>query len=247
MDIQVEICCGSYYDALQAQAGGAKRIELNSALHMGGLTPSVATLRLVKQHTDLSVITMIRPRGAGFHYIKEDFEVMVEECKDMLEHGADGIVFGCLDAQGNIDVEQSKCLIDLAKAKGKEVVYHRAFDCVSDPYKAMQTLIDLGVDRVLTSGTYPNVSEGKDVLKELQARFKGQIEILAGCGVNASNAKELIAYTGVEQIHSSCKDWVKDETTCGERVNYCYGPAGHESDYEVVSKQSVENLLKSIQ
>ncbi|MEG0273497.1 MAG: copper homeostasis protein CutC, partial [Longicatena sp.] len=71
MDIQVEICCGSYYDALQAQAGGAKRIELNSALHMGGLTPSVATLRLVKQHTDLSVITMIRPRGAGFHYIKE--------------------------------------------------------------------------------------------------------------------------------------------------------------------------------
>ena len=106
MNTQIEICCGSYYDARQAEAGGAKRIELNSALHMGGLTPSVATLRLIKEHTKLSVMTMIRPRGAGFHYLSQDYDVMVEETRDMIKNGADGIVFGCLNAYGNIDTVQ---------------------------------------------------------------------------------------------------------------------------------------------
>ena len=114
MSIQIEICCGGYYDALQAYKGGAKRIELNSALHLGGLTPSVGMLRLTKQHTDLNVITMIRPRGAGFHYNKEDFEVMLMDAQSMLENGADGIVIGCLDEEGNIDIEQNKQLIKLA-------------------------------------------------------------------------------------------------------------------------------------
>ena len=101
----VEICCGSFYDALQAAEGGAKRIELNSALMLGGLTPSTATLKLVKQNIpDLKVITMVRPRGAGFCYSKEEFRVMEAECLELLEAGADGIAFGCLKADGNLDV-----------------------------------------------------------------------------------------------------------------------------------------------
>lgn len=246
MEKQVEICCGGYYDALQAQAGGAKRIELNSALHLGGLTPSVAMLRLTKQHTDVSVMTMIRPRGAGFHYSQEDFEVMLIDAQSMLDNGADGIVFGCLDAHGEIAIEQNKQLIKLAKDMGKEVVFHRAIDCVKDIYGGFETLIAFGVDRVLTSGSYPNVMAGKEVLKELQNRFGDRIEILAGCGVNAGNAKELMEYTNINQIHSSCKAWLTDETTCGERVNYIYGPSGHESDYEVVDKALVEKLIASI-
>lgn len=246
MEKQVEICCGSYYDAKQAYQGGATRIELNSALHLGGLTPSVAMLELTKANTSLKVMCMIRPRGAGFHYSKEDFETIVVDARVMLEHGADGIVIGCLDETGNIDIEQNKQLISLAKEQDKEVVFHRAIDCVKDINEGFETLISLGVDRVLTSGSYPNVMEGKDVLKQLQECYGNRIEILAGCGVNAGNAKELIAYTKVNQIHSSCKAWRTDTTTCGERVNYIYGPKGHESDYEVVEQQLVEALIASI-
>ena len=246
MNTQIEICCGSYYDARQAEAGGAKRIELNSALHMGGLTPSVATLRLIKEHTKLSVMTMIRPRGAGFHYLSQDYDVMVEETRDMIKNGADGIVFGCLDAYGNIDTEQSGHITALAKVNHKQVVFHRAFDYVKDPFKAIETLINMGVDRVLTSGTYPTAFEGKEIIRQLQERYGDRIEILAGCGIDAMNAKELIAYTGVKQIHSSCKDWLRDETTCGERVTYSYGPQGHKSDYEVVNSKKGEHLIWSV-
>ena len=100
MDKIVEVCCGSYYDALQAQYGGARRIELNSALHLGGLTPSLATLLKVKDNTDLEVICMVRPRGAGFCYNDEDFEVMKLDAEILLDNGADGIAFGCLDEEG---------------------------------------------------------------------------------------------------------------------------------------------------
>ena len=107
----VEICCGSYYDALQAAKGGAKRIELNSALMLGGLTPSTATLKLVKQNIpDLKVITMVRPRGAGFCYSHEEFQVMAAECQELLEAGADGIAFGCLKADGTLDKEKNSHL-----------------------------------------------------------------------------------------------------------------------------------------
>ena len=97
MERMIEICCGSYYDAMQAYLGGAKRVELNSGLHLGGLTPSVGALKLTKKNTDLKVICMIRTRGAGFHYLPEDFETLLEDCRVLMEYGADGIVFGCLD------------------------------------------------------------------------------------------------------------------------------------------------------
>ncbi|MCR0385161.1 copper homeostasis protein CutC, partial [[Clostridium] innocuum] len=113
MKIQTEICCGSYDDALQAEQGGAVRIELNSALHMGGLTPSVSSLKLVKQHTQLSVMAMVRPRGGGFCYESADFAQLLDEAKEMLKNGADGIVFGCLHADGTIDEQQSAQLIAL--------------------------------------------------------------------------------------------------------------------------------------
>lgn len=244
---QVEICCGSYYDALQAEAGGAKRIELNSALHMGGLTPSAGTMRLVKQHTNLEVMAMVRPRGAGFCYDEADLETMRLDCKIMMKEGADGIVFGCLDAQGDIDVEITRRFVEMIQAEGKQVVFHRAFDCVKDPYVAIETLISLGIDRVLTSGTFVNVSEGKDVLKKLQETYGDKIEILAGCGVNVQNARELMAYTGISQIHSSCKSWKKDSTTCGERVSYAYADGEHCACYDVVDAKRVRELINSIQ
>ncbi len=246
MEKMIEICCGSYYDALQAYLGGAKRVELNSALHLGGLTPSVGALRLTKQHTDLKVITMVRPRGAGFCYNKEDFEAMVLDTQLMMENGADGIAFGCLDEKGNIHVEQTKTIIDIIKKAGGEVVFHRAFDCTSDPFKAMDLLIELGVDRVLTSGLKPKAMQGKDLIKELQQTYGDRIELLAGSGMNAGNAKEMMEYAGIHQVHSSCKDWLADPTTSLGEVSYSYGEGEHINDYDVVSKELVEKLVKSI-
>ena len=243
MERMIEICCGSYYDALQAYKGGAKRVELNSALHLGGLTPSVAALRLTKENTDVKVITMVRPRGAGFCYNEEDFAAMVMDTEVMLENGADGIAFGCLDEAGNIHIEQTKKIIDIIKKAGGEVVFHRAFDCTSDPYKAMETLIALGVDRVLTSGLKPKAMQGKDLIKELQERCLLEEQ---EAEKNAGNAKEMMDYTGIYQVHSSCKDWLHDSTTSLGDVSYSYAEGEHADDYDVVSKELVEKLVSSI-
>lgn len=246
MERMIEVCCGSYEDALASYKGGAKRIELNSALYLGGLTPTLASLILVKKHTDLKVITMVRPRGAGFCYTEAEFETMKVDARLMMENGADGIAFGCLTKEGEIDVEQTKKIIDIIKEYNGEVVFHRAFDCVKDADKAMETLIDLHVDRVLTSGLKPKAMEGKALIKDLQTKYGSQIEILAGSGMNASNAKEMMDDTGIYQVHSSCKDWVNDPTTQTHEVSYAYAPSPHENDYDVVSKELVEKIVESI-
>jgi len=246
MEKIIEICCGSYEDAYNAYQSGAKRIELNSALHLGGLTPSLASVILTKQNTDLKVITMIRPRGAGFYYTEKEFEVMKADTKIMMENHADGIAFGCLDQNGNVNIKQTKEIIDIVKSYQGEVVFHRAFDCVQDPYQAIEQLIELGIDRILTSGLEPKAMDGKELIKELQEKYGSQIEILAGSGINASNAKEIMTYTGIYQVHSSCKDWVKDPTTACHHVSYTYAPSPHELDYDVVSKELVEDIVNSI-
>lgn len=242
----LEICCGSYYDALEADAGGAKRIELNCGLHLGGLTPSVASLELVKEHCNLNVIAMVRPRGGGFCYSTEDFEQMEKECRALLLAGADGIAFGCLHADGSIHTEQNKRLIAMILERGKEAVFHRAFDCSSDPDEAMEQLINLRVTRVLTSGLKPKATEGAVLLKKLQSVYGDRIEILAGSGINASNAKQLMQETKISQVHSSCKVWLKDPTTISNGVSYSYASAPNEQCYDAVSRTLVRELLESI-
>ena len=137
-------------------------------------------------------------------------------------------------------------MIEIIKSYQGEVVFHRAFDCVEDPYASIELLIELGVDRILTSGLKPKAMDGKDLIKDLQEKYGSQIEILAGSGMNASNAKEMMKYTGIYQVHSSCKDWVNDATTHRHEVSYAYAPVPHENDYDVVSKELVEKIVKSI-
>ncbi len=238
----IEICCGSYYDALQAAKGGAGRIELNCGLHLGGLTPSLASLELTKENCGLKVIAMVRPRGGGFCYNAEDFQVMERECGQLTAHGADGIAFGCLNRDATICLEQSARMIELIHNLGKEAVFHRAFDCCADPFRAMETLICLGVDRVLTSGLKPTAMEGWRLLRELQARYGREIELLAGSGVNAENAGALMAMTGISQVHSSCKEWKTDPTTVVNGVSYAFAAAPFQECYDVVSEELVRSL-----
>lgn len=242
----IEICCGSYEDALAAFHGGAKRIELNSALYLGGLTPSLGTLRLVKQNTDLKVIAMVRPRGAGFCYSEADFESMKMDAEILMENGADGIAFGCLDKNGNIHIEQTKEIVSIIKKYQGEAVFHRAFDCVKEPFESIEKLIDAGINRVLTSGLKAKAKDGMELIAKLQKIYGDRIEILAGSGINASNALEIMEKTGIYQVHSSCKGWTKDPTTTGEEVSYSYMEGIHENDYDVVDEELVRKLVESV-
>ena len=242
----VEICCGSYYDAKQAFLGGADRIELNSGLYLGGLTPSVASLNAVKEDFNLNTICMVRPRGAGFFYLEEDKKIMFKDAISLLKENADGIAFGFLTKNKQIDLENTKKMVNLIKDFDikKEAVFHRAFDCVENPYKEIENLINIGVDRLLTSGLENKAIEGLNLIKDLQQKYGNQIQILAGSGINDKNAKYIIEQTGINQIHSSCKSFIKDETTSNKNVSYCY--LNNENIYDVVDKNLVEKLIKSV-
>lgn len=246
MEKVVEVCAGSYLDVVNAYRAGAQRVELNSGLYLGGLTPSLGALVLAKQQTNMKIITMVRPRSGGFCYQEEEFETMKYDVMSMLAHGADGIAFGCLDAYGNFDVQKNKELISLIKKAGKEVVFHRAIDCSANMYELMEACIAYGVDRVLTSGGKATAMEGKETLKNLYKTYGNKIEILAGSGLHAGNVCEFMSYTGIQQIHASCKGWAYDPTTSSEHVSFAYAGENHRDAYDIVSEELVHNLLHCV-
>lgn len=216
----LEICCASAADAAAAQASGADRIELNSALSAGGLTPSPASFFLAKKSLSIPVLCMIRPREQGFCYSEEETRQMMEDAEFFLRQGADGVVFGFLTEEGRIDRERTEKMCRLAHSFRRTAVFHRAFDCAQDPLQSMEELIVCGVDRVLTSGQKSTAWEGKELLKTLQARFGSRIQILPGSGINAQNAAQLLAYTGLTQCHASAKAFWNDPTTSRGSVSF---------------------------
>lgn len=239
----IEICCGSYEDALQSYIGGATRIELNSALHLGGLTPSIASLVLTKQNTQLEVICMVRCRGAGFCYEENEYVQMFLEAKDLLEAGADGLAFGFLNEDYTVNIEKTSMMVQLIQQYGKTAVFHRAIDCTKDINKEIETLIELGIHRILTSGKQAKAIEAVELITVLQETYGDKVEILPGSGINYENGCAFIEQTKVTQIHSSCKDWKIDLTSHYQEVDFSYQG---ENKYEVVSLQYVRNLLENI-
>lgn len=246
MKTTVEICTGSYADCMAAFHGGAERVELNSALSIGGLTASVAVLRRVKKETTLKVICMVRPRAGGFCYDEAETKIMMEEARLLLENGADGIAFGFLHADGTVHRERTLQMSELIHSFGKEAVFHRAFDVTKDPFQAMEVLLSCKIDRLLTSGQRAKAMQGAELIAQLQDRFGDRIEILAGSGVNAQNAGELLARTGIRQVHSSCKGYRLDPTTASEHVSYAYLDDAHAMEYDVVEETLVRALIDAL-
>lgn len=246
METIVEICAGSYEDCITAYMEGAKRVELNSAISVGGLTPTLATLIRVKKDTNLKVICMVRPRAGGFCYRSSESEIMFQDAKILLENGADGIAFGFLKPNHQIDEKNTKIMTDLIHTYHKEAVFHRAFDVCSDPDHTISTLIDCHVDRVLTSGLEKTAMEGAPLIKYLQTKYGNQIEILAGSGINYENVADLIKETGISQVHSSCKNYALDASTIGNHVSYAYLPYPHEMDFEFVDKRLVKKIVNVV-
>ncbi len=238
----LEVCCGSYEDALEAYKAGAKRIELNSALYLGGLSPNGAIVKLLKEKTNLNIVSMVRPRGTGFCYTEAEIIEMFEVAKNLLDSGTDAIAFGFLTKNSEIDSENTKKMVDLIHSYGKKAVFHRAIDVVSDYYSSVEMLCRLGVDRILTSGMANKAVEGLDVLASLYKKFGASIEIVAASGVNENNVNDILA-TGIYQIHSSCKGFKKDTTSTNNGVSYNYLD---DEKYEVVSKDKVEAILNKL-
>lgn len=195
----LEICCGSAEDAIEAASGGADRVELCSALFLGGLTPSLGSLLHAKQHAQIPVMAMNRPREAGFCYSATEFAVMERDADLLLEHGADGIVFGILNDDGTVDIERTRAFRN--RIGSGQAVFHRAFDVTPDPFRALDELIDLGITRVLTSGQKNGAPQGAALIKRLIDHAQGRIEVLPGAGIGLDNVRELVAVTGCTQIH----------------------------------------------
>lgn len=172
---------------------------------------------------------------------------MLLEAEDLLENGADGLAFGFLKSDHTIDVKRTREFVELIHKYHRTAVFHRAFDCCDDLDHAMTQLVELGIDRVLTSGGQPTAIDGADQIKSLQENYGKDIEILAGSGVNYNNASSLMKHTGISQVHSSCKDYEEDPTTSGKSVTYSYYTGTHANDYESVDQENVEKLVSSLQ
>lgn len=241
--IELEICAGSLEDCLKAEKGGAHRVELNSALFLGGLTPTTATLKKVKEQTGLEVICMARPRPGGFCYSPLEKEVLLAEAKELLDAGADGIAFGGLNPDFSLDEELVRDMVVLIRQyPGAKAVFHRAFDLHPNPKQAMQMLIDLGVDRVLTSGQKATAPKGAALLHDLQKEFGSQIEILAGSGIRPENAQAFLKASGIRQIHASCKTLQTDPTAAAGEISYGYLPSPNECAYEAADENAIREL-----
>lgn len=241
MKYQLETCAGSLKDCIVSEKAGATRIELNSGVHMGGLTPSMGLVHQVLKTVHLPIIAMVRPRGGGFIYHSYDQKVMFEDAKMLLEAGVDGLAFGFLNESLAVDEVPTKKMVQLCHDYGAEAVFHRAFDRSRDMDEAMKTLIEIGVDRVLTSGQEVNVDKGLKNLAYLQSQYGHHVEICAGAGVHADNIKKLMTEAGIYQVHGSFKSWEDDLSTHSAQVSYQYAPEG---DYEIVD---YEKVLKAVE
>lgn len=201
----VEVCANGVESCLAAQEGGADRVELCAGIPEGGTTPSygeIMVARRVLTTTRLHVI--IRPRGGDFLYSDLEVERMAADITVCRELGVDGVVFGCLRADGTIDVERNRYLMDCAS--GMSVTMHRAFDRTADPALALEQVIDLGFDRILTSGQQPQAIQGVDLLAKLNRQAAGRITLMAGSGVNEQNIRTIRDVTGLHEFHFSGRE-----------------------------------------
>ena len=201
-NIEVEVCTFSLESCMNAQTAGANRVELCAAMYDGGTTPSAGIIRMARKLLSIELYVMIRPRGGDFLYSGQEFELMKEEIRHVKESGADGVVLGILKADGTVDAERTRELVELAAPL--KVTFHRAIDMTRDLNEALEDVIRAGCYRVLTSGGRNTVAEGLEQIRVLTKRAAGRVQVMAGSGVNAANTRSLLD-AGVDAVHLSGK------------------------------------------
>ena len=203
----LEVCVDSIEGIVAAQNGGAHRVELCANLLEGGTTPSPGLVELARKYCEIPLHVMVRPRGGDFFYSELEYEVMRREILIAKNSGVDGIVFGILDQDGSVDAQRSAQLVDLARPLS--ITFHRAFDMSADASSALGTLIDLGVDRILTSGQRQTAYEGLGCITELVRLARDRVIIMAGGGIKEQNVAEIMQVSGVWELHVSGRSAVE--------------------------------------
>ncbi|MDB5063487.1 MAG: copper homeostasis protein CutC [Mucilaginibacter sp.] len=243
--VQLEVCANSVTSAIAAQDGGALRVELCENLSEGGTTPSYGQLLLARKNLHIKLFVLIRPRRGDFLYTDLEFEVMQADIRSCIEIGCDGIVIGILNADGTVDKPRCTELVRMAKQWGLGVTFHRAFDMCVDQFQALEDIIEIGCDRILTSGGKPTAMEGANVLTHLLEKAAGRISIMPGSGITENNVADLIHFTGVTEIHSSARisnpgkmQYKKDHLLMSDNFTDEYG-------VDVTSADRVRAILKA--
>ena len=203
----IEIATSDFLTTRSAVEGGADRIELCANLAEGGTTPSYGHIKQCREAFDLLIYPIIRPRGGDFLYSNEEFEIMLQDVKLCKQLGCDGVVIGLLNSNGSIDIKRTAVLVEAAYPLG--VTFHRAFDRCRDPFEAMEQLIHIGCERILTSGQKPVAPEAIELITQLNKAADERIIIMPGSGVRKENIKTLAEQTGCVEFHSSLRDKVK--------------------------------------
>ncbi|MEG1749259.1 MAG: copper homeostasis protein CutC [Tannerellaceae bacterium] len=228
----LEICANSAQSCVEAEAGGAKRVELCAGIPEGGTTPSygeIRTAQVLTKGIDINVI--IRPRGGDFLYTQPEVQSMLFDIEMAKQLNVHGVVVGCLTKEGDVDVPLLQQLV--AAARPLSVTFHRAFDVCRDPFVALEQIIEAGCDRILTSGQQPDAVKGIPMLTQLVKRAAGRIIIMPGCGVRETNIAQIEAETGATEFHTSARSVV-----CSGMVyrneNVPMGSAAVSSEFETV-------------
>ncbi|MDE6322924.1 MAG: copper homeostasis protein CutC [Paramuribaculum sp.] len=245
MERILEICCGDINSVIAAEKGGADRIELCSALESGGLTPSVGLVRkAVETCHNAKVHVLVRPRAGDFLYTAEEVSVMLDDIAEIRSAGADGIVIGALTSEGNVDMEICRKLMNAAK--GMSVTFHRAFDMTDHPERALEDIIKLGCDRVLTSGCAPSLLKGAETVRSLLATAGNRITILGGCGVTPENVLAIIEQTGLRELHASARSSVASRMRFRNSSVFMGNPEEDEYSTMATDIEKVKRLVEII-
>ena len=199
----LECCVDSVESAIEAEKGGANRIELCSALVIGGLSPSKALFEKVKEQVNIKIHVLLRPRFGDFCYTDFEHEIIKKEIKMFKELGADGVVIGTLKSDGSLNLGQMKELVE--EAEGMSITLHRAFDMCADPFRTLEEVKELGIHTILTSGQKNNCIDGKELLGQLMKKANREVDILIGGGVDVSVIPALYESTGATSYHMSGK------------------------------------------
>ncbi|SJZ48419.1 copper homeostasis protein CutC [Porphyromonas cangingivalis] len=199
----LEICANSIASCIEAERGGASRVELCAGIPEGGTTPSIGMVTCALERVSIPVFPIIRPRGGDFLYTKEEIDTMECDIRMFVDLGVPGVVIGALTAEGRIDKEVCARLIEAAQ--GRQVTLHRAFDMARDLDEALEDAIALGFDRILTSGGAPTAHEGLSTIRHLVDKSAGRISIMPGCGIGVSNIARIALESGASEFHGSLR------------------------------------------
>lgn len=242
-NFEIEICTDSIQSVIEAQKGGANRVELCESICEGGTTPSLGLMTLAKQLVDIDVFALIRPRGGNFVYNPYEVQIMIEDIKAAVKIGIDGIVIGCLTSDDEVDIPACKQLI--SAANNLPITFHRAFDVCKNPIVALQQLKELGVRRILTSGQQNKAIDGLDLLTELNAKALPEIKIMVGSGVDETNILSIAKHTGIKSFHASLRVEHK-ETSIHKNTKVLFNCTKDIDEYnrKITDHKRVEYLIK---